>query len=406
MQRRQNSPMISEKDRVTTLGRDYHRYGDRPFGIRLHDRLSHVYIIGQTGTGKSTLLRRMARQDAENGLGFCLIDPHGDLAESLHTSLAVPHLYWNIVDANSPHGYNPLTRTSAQFRPLIASGLIDALKKQWADAWGARMEHLLRYAILALLEMPKTDVRDIMRLFVEKPFQQEVIAHISDPQVRQFWTQEYPSMSYKSAVDGVAPIDNKLGAFLAHPVIRKMMCEPKEPLRFRKIMDEGGILIVNLAKGWLGSDMANVMGGLIVSSIMNAAFSRHGTPENERRPFMLYIDEFHSFTTIAFASMLSEVRKYGLGITLAHQHIVQTDKAVFESVMGNVGSMMAFRVGALDAPTISRQFGTVAVSDLVNLPNYRAFMQLLVNGEKTKPFTAATMGMRGSSERRQNVFRR
>lgn len=388
----QNFPMISELDRVTTLGAAYHRHGDKPFGIHLQDRLSHLYVIGQTGTGKSTLLRNMAKQDAANGVGFCLIDPHGDLAADLHTSLSTPHRYWNVADEQSTYGYNPLTRASASFRPLIASGLIDALKKQWADAWGARMEHLLRYAILALLEIPKTDIRDIMRLFVEKPFQKEVVTSISDPQVRQFWTQEYPSMSYKTAIDGVAPIANKLGAFLAHPVIRKAMCEPKEPLRFRKIMDEGGILIVNLAKGRLGSDMANVMGGLIVSSIMNAAFSRHSIPEHDRRPFMLYVDEFHSFTTTAFASLLSEVRKYGLGITLAHQHIVQADKAVFESVMGNVGSMMAFRVGALDAPTISQQFGIVGVPDLVNLPNYRAYVQLMVNGEKTRPFTATTWG--------------
>lgn len=382
--------MLHNTGSLITLGLAYRRYGDRPFGIRLRDRLSHLYIIGQTGTGKSTLLRHMAHQDADAGLGFCLIDPHGDLAESLHASLSIPHTYWNVADERSPFGYNPLTRVSAALRPLIASGLIDSLKKQWADAWGARMEHLLRYAILALLELPKTDIRDVMRHFVEKPFQKEVIAQLTDPQVRQFWTEEYPSMAYKTAIDGVAPIANKLGAFLAHPVIRKAICEPDEPLRFRRIMDEGGILIVNLAKGRLGSDMANVMGGLLVSSIMNAAFSRHDTPEPERRPFMLYIDEFHSFTTTAFASMLSEVRKYGLGVTLAHQHIVQADKAVFEAVMGNVGSLMAFRVGALDAPTISSQLGTVSVPDLVNLPNYQAFVQLMVDGQKTRPFTATT----------------
>lgn len=375
---------------ITTLGLAYHRYGDRPFAIRQSDRLLHLYIIGQTGTGKSTLLRRMAMQDAAHGVGFCLVDPHGDLATALHASLDMTHLYWKVADHRGSYGYNPLTRVSASLRPLIASGLIDTLKKQWADAWGARMEHLLRYAILALLELPQTDLRDIMRLFVEKEFQKEVAAVITDPQVRQFWTKEYPSMAYKTAVDGVAPIANKLGAFLAHPVVRKALCEPDEPLRFRKIMDEGQILIVNLAKGQLGSDMANVLGGLIVSSIMNAAFSRHDTPEVDRRAFMLYVDEFHSFTTSAFASMLSEVRKYGLAVTLAHQHIVQADKAVFEAVIGNVGSMMAFRVGALDAPTISKQLGTVSVSDLVNLPNYRAFVQLMVNGEKSKPFTATT----------------
>jgi type IV secretory pathway TraG/TraD family ATPase VirD4 len=382
--------MIKENNEIATIGSASHRYGDRPFGMSIRDRLSHLYIIGQTGTGKSTLIRNLAKQDAETGIGFCLIDPHGDLAHSLSISLSVPHRYWNVAEEQSPYGYNPLTRVSPSHRPLIASGLIETLKKQWADAWGARMEHLLRYATLALLEQPKTDIRDIMRLFVDPAFQKEVVSRVSDPQVKQFWTQEYPAMNYKTAIDGVAPIANKLGAFLAHPVIRKAMCEPDEPLRFRKIMDDGEILIVNLTKGRLGGDMANIMGGLIVSSIMNAAFSRHDTPELNRRPFMLYIDEFHSFTTSAFASMLSEVRKYGLGVTLAHQHIVQADKTVFEAIMGNVGSIMAFRIGALDAPTISQQFGTVAVTDLVNLPNYRAFVQLMVNGEKSIPFTATT----------------
>jgi type IV secretory pathway TraG/TraD family ATPase VirD4 len=382
--------MTSLQDQVVTIGSASHRYGDQPFGMSTRDRLSHLYIIGQTGTGKSTLMRNLAKQDARSNTGFCLIDPHGDLAHSLSTALSIPHSYWNVADDQCPYGYNPLTRVSPSLRPLIASGLIETLKKQWADAWGARMEHLLRYAILALLEQPKTDIRDIMRLFVDQTFQKEVVSRVSDPQVKQFWTQEYPAMNYKTAIDGVAPIANKLGAFLAHPVIRKAMCEPDKPLRFRKIMDDGEILIVNLAKGRLGGDMANVMGGLIVSSIMNAAFSRHDTPELVRRPFMLYVDEFHSFTTSAFASMLSEVRKYGLGVTLAHQHIVQADKTVFEAIMGNVGSMMAFRLGALDAPTISQQFGTVAVSDLVNLPNYRAFVQLMVGGEKSQTFTATT----------------
>ena len=377
-------------DCVTLLGNAYRHNGDAPFGIALPDRLMHLYIIGQTGTGKSTLLLNMARQDAFSGLGFCLIDPHGDLAEALHASLFVPHKYWNVADPASPYGYNPLTRVSAPLRPLITSGLIDAFKKQWADAWGARMEHLLRYAILALLEQPRADLRDIMRLFIEKPFLQTVTARITDEQVRQFWLQEFPAMNYKTAFDGVAPIANKLGAFLAHPILRKAICEPEEPLRFRQIMDRGEILIVNLAKGRLGTDMANVLGGLLVSSIMNAAFSRHDLPEKERKPFMVYVDEFHSFTTTAFSGMLSEVRKYGLGLTLAHQHILQTDRSVFEAVIGNVGSMMAFRVGAVDGPNIAQQLGTVAPVDLVNLPNFRAFVQLMVGGQKTLPFSTTT----------------
>jgi type IV secretory pathway TraG/TraD family ATPase VirD4 len=188
----------------------------------------------------------------------------------------------------------------------------------------------------------------------------------------------------------VAPIANKLGAFLANPVVRKAICEPETPLRFRQIMDQGQNLIVSLAKGQLGTDTANVLGGLIVSSIMNAAFSRHSQPEDQRRPFMLYVDEFHSFTTSAFAGMLSEMRKYGLGITLAHQHIVQADKEVFEAVMGNVGSLVVFRVGAMDAPTFSRQINTIEVRDLINQPNHRAFVQLMVSGQKARVFSADT----------------
>ncbi|MCF6271566.1 MAG: type IV secretion system DNA-binding domain-containing protein [Rhodobacteraceae bacterium] len=352
--------------------------------------MAHLYIVGQTGTGKSTLLLNMARQDARAGLGFCLIDPHGDLADILSSSLGAEHLYWRVADPESRYGYNPLTRVSAAHRPIVASGFIDALKKQWPDAWGARMEHLLRYAILALLETPHADIRDIVRVYVDKDFRHSVLQHVQDPQVRAFWTEEYPRMNYQNAADGVAPIANKLGAFLANPVVRKALCEPEEPLRFRQIMDKGQNLIVSLAKGQLGTDTANVLGGLIVSSIMNAAFSRHNQPEAQRRPFMLYVDEFHSFTTSAFAGMLSEMRKYGLGITLAHQHIVQTDHDVFEAVLGNVGSMMVFRVGANDAPTFARQLNSVSVNDLIHQPNYRTYVQLMVNGEKTRTFSADT----------------
>lgn len=385
-----NAMMRLSSDHITPLGLGCRHYGDIPFGIRLADRLMHLYVIGQTGTGKSTLLGNLALHDARAGIGFCLIDPHGDLAAELSARLTVPHHYWNVADPRSPYGYNPLTRVSASYRPLIASGLIESLKKQWADAWGARMEHLLRYAILALLEQPSADIRDIVRLYVEKDFRRQVISRVTDAQVLAFWTQEFPNMNYQTAVDGVAPIANKLGAFLANPVVRTAICEPEEPLRFRRIIDEGQILIVNLAKGRLGIDTANVLGGLLVSSLMNAGFSRHDLPQAERRPFMVHVDEFHCFTTAAFTGMLSETRKYGLGLTLAHQHIVQTEREVFEAVLGNVGSLMVFRLGAMDAPTFAQQLGTVDVTDLVSQPNHRAFVQLMVEGQKTQAFSAMT----------------
>lgn len=375
---------------ITPLGIARHQYGDRPFGIRLADRMHHLYLIGQTGTGKSTFLLNLALADAHAGRGLCLIDPHGDLALALHERLDLPHHYFDIADPDCRLGYNPLARVHRSFRPLLASGLIETLKKQWADSWGARMEHLLRYAILALLDQPQADIRDIVRLYTDKDFRRDVISRIGDEQVRTFWTREFPNMNYMNAADGVAPIANKLGAFLANPVVRRAVCEPEEPLRFRRIMDERGILIVNLAKGRLGSDMANVMGGLIVSTIMLAAFSRHGSQEKARQPFMLHIDEFPSFTTEAFVTLLPEARKYGLSLTLAHQHSSQVERPVFDAVLGNVGSLFAFRLGAQDAPEFARQLGDVAGSDLTRLPNHDAYVQLMVDGQKSRPFSMRT----------------
>jgi len=405
---------------VTTLGMAYHRHGNKPFGILQADRGFHFYVIGQTGTGKSTLLLNMALHDAKAGRGFCLIDPHGDLANDLAGNICSRHnssssglgdqswkqnsnaqlvtftestkpIIWNVADPNSPYGYNPLTRTSKALRPLVASGLIEALRKQWADAWGVRMEHLLRYAILALLELPQTDVRDILRIYLDSNFRREVIANISDPQVKQFWTKELPAMNYKNAADGLAPIANKLGAFLAHPVVRNAICEPEQPLRFRQIMDGGRVLIINLSKGQLGTDLANVLGGLIVSSIMHAAFTRHDIPELIRKPFALYIDEFHSITTETMADLLSETRKYGLSLVLSHQHSQQATPDVLASIYGNIGNIFCFRVGAQDAPALSMQLGNVEPRDLINLPNHHAFVRLMIDGAQTKAFSVETL---------------
>lgn len=373
-----------------TFGQAYRRQRSSiPFGLDIPDRLIHVYAIGQTGTGKSTLILNLAWQDAIAGTGFCLVDPHGDLAESLHQRLSdISHLYWDVAETDCPLGYNPLARVSERHRPLVASGLIETLKKQWPDAWGARMEHLLRHAILALLEQPSTDLRDLMRLFIYKGFRRQVTENITDPQVQFFWRHEFPAMNYQSSADGVSPVANKLGAFLAHPTVRKALCEPDKPLRFRSIMDNGQPLIVNLAKGRLGTDISNIMGGLITSSIMQAAFTRHGKPETERRPFFLYADEFQNLTTKSFAGLLSEARKYGLGLVLAHQHLSQTDSDVRDAILGNVGTMIVFRLGANDAPFFERFLPPFTAQDIQNLPNHQTIVRLMHDGERLKPFTA------------------
>ncbi|MFO6466255.1 type IV secretory system conjugative DNA transfer family protein [Jannaschia sp. KMU-145] len=373
-----------------TLGLAYRRYqAPCPFGLATKDRLQHLYIIGQTGTGKSTLLQNLAHQDAEHRTGFCLIDPHGDVAESLHQDLNIPHFYWDLADPSCPLGYNPLAKVAAMHRPLVVSGLIETLQKQWPNAWGARMEHILRFSLLALLELPQADLRDVLKLLTYKGFRRQVVTEISDPQVQFFWKVEFPAMNYQGSADGVAPIANKLGAFLAQPTVRDALCAPRRPLRFRHLMDTGQILIVNLAKGRLGADITNILGGLITSNLMLAASTRHGLPEAARRPFFLYVDEFPSLTTKSFAGMLSEARKYGLGLVLAHQHLSQIDGGVSDAIFGNVGSYVVFRVGSKDAPILARVLAPLRVIDLQNQPNRRATVQVMHHGERVEPFTAS-----------------
>ncbi len=377
---------------VITLATTNARPPHTTFGIKLRDRLSHTFVIGQTGTGKSSLLLSMASQDIENGQGFCLIDPHGDLAEAIVRAEGSKVLYWDVADPLCEFGYNPLDVGGGNSRPLVASALIETLKKQWEDAWGARMEHLLRYGLLALLERNGSTLQDIMPLFLDKDFRADVVADVTDPQVRTFWDQEFPAMNYRTAVDGVAPIANKLGAFLAHPVVRQALCNPRVPINFREIMDTGKVIVVNLGKGRLGADTANVVGGLIVSAIAHAAYGREDEPEAARKPFFLYVDEFHSFTTSAFADMLSELRKYGLGLVATTQYGARLSETIRESIWGNIGTIIAFRVGATDAAILERQFGgDIRARDLVGLANYEIYLKMMVDGVQTKPFSARTL---------------
>ena len=381
------------QNQITRLGTTLGRRNGQAFGIRQPDRLFHLFAIGQTGTGKTTLIASLVRQDIERSCGFCLIDPHGDLADNMAEMAGARATYWNVADPTSPHGYNPLSRVSTKLRPLVASGLVETLKKQWPDAWGARMEHLLRFAVLALLERDNATLADILPLFLEREFRKEVVAGITDEQVRHFWTVEYGKLRYQFTMDGVSPIANKLGAFLAHPIVRQAVCDPEKPLRFRQIIDQGGMLVVNLAKGRLGTDISNVLGGLLISGIANAAYSRQDQPEETRRPFFLYVDEFHSFTTSAFADMLAELRKYRVGLVLTTQHFARIEPDVREAILGNVGTLISLRVGATDAALLARQFGEdmPRPRDLVNLANYEVFIKLMVDGVQSKPFSARTL---------------
>ncbi|MDR3500683.1 MAG: type IV secretion system DNA-binding domain-containing protein [Parvibaculum sp.] len=371
----------------------------RRFGIKQADRLSHVYAIGKTGTGKSTLLHTLVQQDLFARRGFCLVDPHGDLADKVaadaQQSGRTDIIYWNVPDASSPYGYNPLRHVRAEKRSLAVSGILEAFKKLWDDAWGPRMEHILRNALYALLETPDAILSDILRLISDEVFRKSVAHQVTNEPVRDFWLKEFPQYSFRYRADGIAPIQNKVGAFLADPTLRRILTAPQQDLHLRQLMDAGGGLIVNLAKGEIGEDSANLLGSLLVTTIGLAAFSRAETEQSIRRPFFVYIDEFQSFTTLSTANMASELRKYGIGLTLAHQYLHQLELDVRHAVIGNAGTLIVFRVGAEDATFLAREFSpTFQMEDLLNLPNYQVFLKLMIDGAPSRPFSADTVSPR------------
>lgn len=378
-----------------------HRRPFRTFGIKQADRLSHMYVIGKTGTGKTTLLETLLTQDIHHGRGCALLDPHGDLVERLVAALPVHRqsdlIYFNVPDPKLPYGYNPFAPVSAELRPLVASGLIEILKKMWDDSWGVRMEHILRNTIFALLDQPSARLPDILRMLTDKNFRYQAVKNIQNEQVRTFWHDEFPKYSLRYQADGIAPIQNKVGAFLTDPKLQHIFTRSDGQLRLRSIMDDGKILLVNLAKGRIGEDSAALLGGLLVTSLGLAAFSRANIPEEERRPFYIYLDEFQNFTTLSLANMLSELRKYGAAVVTAHQYLHQLDLDIREAVLGNTGTLISFRLGARDAPFIAREFAPAFDAvDLIRLPNHHIYLRLLVDGAPLLPFSATTITPRNA----------
>jgi hypothetical protein len=387
---------MDQRDDITQIGNVLFRNDRRSFGIRQADRLLHLYVIGQTGTGKSTLLGSMARQDLMTGHGFCFIDPHGDVADRLArdaaSSTRTDIIYWNVPDPSSPYGYNPLRHVREDKIPLAVSGVLEAMRKLWADAWGVRMEHILRNALYALFERPGSTLADVLRLLGEEKFRKEVAAKITNEPVRQFWLKEFSRYSFGYRSDGIAPVQNKIGAFLADPMLNRILTKPEHDLHMRATMDQGGVLLVNLSKGQIGEDSANLLGSLLVSTIGLAAFSRASIPAGERQPFFLYLDEFQSFTTLSIATMASELRKYGVGLTLAHQQLDQLEPEIRHAVLGNAGTIIAFRTGAEDAFHLGKEFAPVfGANDLIALPNYHIFLKLMIDGAPSKAFSAVTV---------------
>lgn len=381
---------------ITYIGRQEFRARRDIFGILQPDRLFHMYVVGKTGTGKSTLLDTLIRQDVDGGRGFCLIDPHGDLVERV--AAAVPPRrqadlhYVNMPAPNQPFGYNPLRRVHSSLIPLAASGLLEAFKKHWTDAWGVRMEHVLRNAVYALLELDGSTMLDILRLLNDRTYRRRVVGQIANEQVNQFWKREFEQYSLRYRADAIAPIQNKVGALLTDPRLRRLFAEPLRQLHIRRLMDEGRILLVNLARGRVGEDTASLLGSMLVTTLGLAAFSRTDMPESERRPFYMYLDEFQNFTTASVATMVSELRKYRVGLVLANQHLGQLTDQVHDAVLGNVGSLVCFRVGPGDAAVLAKEFGErLDPIDFTNLPNHHIYLRLMIDGAPSRPFSGRTI---------------
>jgi len=388
-------PIIDEN--ISAFGLTNFRGINHQFGMLRSDRSRHVYIIGQTGAGKSGTLELFALSDIFHNQGYAIIDPHGDFAVDnmrfIPGSRLQDVVYFNPADTAYPLGFNPLEVTNPAQKTNISSEVIGVLKRMFGESWGPRLEYILRYTILALLDRPSTTMLDITRMLTDKKFRNETLAYCTDTVVLNFWKIEFASWNDKFQSEAIAPVLNKVGAFTANPVIRNIIGQPKSTFNIRQIMDEGKILIVNLSKGLIGEDNAAILGAFMVTKIQLAAMSRSDIANIEdRRPFYLYVDEFQNFATDSFATILSEARKYGLNLTVANQYISQMTDTVRDAVFGNVGTMISFRVSADDAPILSKQFEPQFESnDLLQMHNRHFIINMVIRGEKAPAFSATTL---------------
>ena len=394
-------PVITGNDaideNISAFGLTNFRGINHQFGMLRYDRSRHVYIIGQTGAGKSGTLELFALSDIFHGQGYAIIDPHGDFAVDnmrfIPGSRIQDVVYFNPADTAFPLGFNPLEVTDPAHKTNISSEVIGVLKRMFGESWGPRLEYILRYTILALLDRPTTTMLDITRMLTDKKFREETLGYCTDTVVMQFWKVEFASWNDKFVAEAIAPVLNKVGAFTANPVIRNIIGQPTSTFNIRQIMDEGKILIVNLSKGLIGEDNAAILGSFLVTKIQLAAMSRSDIPDiKDRRPFYLYVDEFQNFATDSFATILSEARKYGLNLTVANQYISQMSETVRDAVFGNVGTMISFRVSADDAPILAKQFEPqFEPTDLLQMHNRNFIINMVINGEKSPAFSASTL---------------
>jgi len=387
------------EERVTYFAETDARNKKIAFGIKAKDRTKHVYVIGKTGMGKSTLLENMAVQDIKNGEGMAFIDPHGKTADLLLEYIPEKRIgdvvYFAPFDMDYPISFNVLESVDADKRHLVVSGLMSTFKKIWQDAWSARMEYILTNTLLALLEYPDATLLGVNRMLSDKEYRKKVISHVTDPSVRSFWVDEFANYTERMAAEAVPAIQNKIGQFTANALIRNMIGQAKSSFDIRKLMDERKILIVNLSKGRIGETNANLLGGMLITKIYLAALSRADVPDRVLKGlpnFYLFVDEFQSFANESFADILSEARKYKLNLTMAHQYIEQMEEEVRAAVFGNVGTMIVFRVGSYDAEVLEKEFAPeFTAEDIVNLGFAQIYLKLMIDGISSHPFSATTL---------------
>jgi len=378
---------------ITFIGETNFRHARKRFGIKRDDRRRHMYLIGKTGMGKSTMIENLVVQDIYNGKGVALVDPHGDLVEKIIKLIPKNRvddvIYFNPSDLDYPVAFNVVEKVEPQHRHLVAAGLVGVFKKIWADSWGPRLEYLLRNTILALLDDPDSTLLGIPRMFVDNNFRKKVIAKVEDPVIKAFWVDEFTKYNQQFLTEAISPIQNTVGQSLSSSLIRNIVGQTKSSIDLRKAMDEKKIILLNLSKGRIGEDNAALLGAMMITKIQLAAMSRVDIEEEDRKDFYLYVDEFQNFATDSFANILSEARKYRLNLVIAHQYIEQLGEVVKPAVFGNVGTMIVFRVGANDAEELVKEFTPqYEEQDLVNIPKYNCYLKLMINGIASEPFSA------------------
>ncbi|MBT3690521.1 type IV secretion system DNA-binding domain-containing protein, partial [bacterium] len=377
---------------ITLLAQTNFRNDSVKFGMKEDDRRRHTYVLGKTGMGKTNLLESMIIQDIQAGRGVAVVDPHGELVEGILKYIPNDRIndviYFNPADYDFPIAFNVLEQVSAEYRHLVASGLLGVFQKIWADSWGPRLEYVLNNAILALLEYPGSTLLGVMKMLVDKEYRKKVVAKITDPVVKSFWIDEYSKYPDRFQTEAIAPIQNKVGRFLSSSMMRNIVGQVKSAIDIREIMDGKKILLLNLSKGRIGEDNSALLGAMMVTKMQLAAMSRVDIPEEERNDFYLYVDEFQNFATDSFANILSEARKYRLNIIIAHQYIEQLGDIVRAAVFGNVGTIITFRIGAEDADFLVKEFTPrFDETDLVNLPKFNIYLKLMIDGVSSEPFS-------------------